>query len=172
MLYPLWLLKPSLTRTRGLMAAVAQNWKHVPPHLIMSRRLETRPEYKQYSYSLCKAIKQAKCQYRDKVEPQFNGSNKRRMWQGLQTITDYVTGRQTKPSRTITTRATTCSSRFHPEGQVSTGASKLGQRDWKSQGHQIVKQPLLAQRGRGLPTDLMSLATLIHGSLVTLIMPL
>ena len=47
------------------------------------------PEYKQCSYSLRKAIKQAKCQYRDKVESQFNGSDTRRMWQGLQTITDY-----------------------------------------------------------------------------------
>ena len=30
-----------------------------------------------------------KCQYRDKVESQFNGSNTIRMWQGLQTIKDY-----------------------------------------------------------------------------------
>ncbi|CDQ56120.1 unnamed protein product [Oncorhynchus mykiss] len=35
-------------------------------------------EYKQCSYFLCKAIKQAKCQYRDKVESQFNGSDTRR----------------------------------------------------------------------------------------------
>ena len=46
-------------------------------------------EYKQCSYSLRKAIKQAKRQYRDKVESQFNGSDTRRMWQGLQNITDY-----------------------------------------------------------------------------------
>ena len=46
-------------------------------------------EYKQRSYSLCKAIKQAKCWYRNKVELQFNGSDTRRMWQGLQAITDY-----------------------------------------------------------------------------------
>ena len=46
-------------------------------------------EYKQCSYSLRKAIEQAKRQYIDKVESQFNGSNKRRMLQGLQTITDY-----------------------------------------------------------------------------------
>uniref|UniRef100_A0A673ZB86 Reverse transcriptase domain-containing protein n=1 Tax=Salmo trutta TaxID=8032 RepID=A0A673ZB86_SALTR len=45
-------------------------------------------KYKQCSYSLHKVIKQAKCQYRDKVESQFNGSNTRLMWQGLQTITD------------------------------------------------------------------------------------
>ncbi|XP_014047293.2 uncharacterized protein isoform X2 [Salmo salar] len=46
-------------------------------------------EYKQCSYSLRKAIKQAKRQYRDKVESQFNGSDTRRIWQGPQTITDY-----------------------------------------------------------------------------------
>ena len=46
-------------------------------------------EYKQCSYSLCKAFKQAKLQYRDKVESQFNGSDTRGMWQGLQSITDY-----------------------------------------------------------------------------------
>ena len=46
-------------------------------------------EYKLCSYSLRKAIKQEKCQYRDKVESQFNGSGTRRMWQGLQEITDY-----------------------------------------------------------------------------------
>ena len=46
-------------------------------------------EYKQCSYPLQKVIKGAKCQYRDKVELQFNGSDTRRMCQGLQTITDY-----------------------------------------------------------------------------------
>ena len=46
-------------------------------------------EYKHCSYSPRKAIKKAKCQYRDNVESQFNSSDTRRMWQGLQTITDY-----------------------------------------------------------------------------------
>ena len=46
-------------------------------------------ENKQCSYSPCKAIKQAKCQYRDKVESQFNGSDISCMWQCLQEITDY-----------------------------------------------------------------------------------
>jgi nicotinamide riboside kinase len=36
-----------------------------------------------------KTIKQAKRQYRDKVMSQFNGSDTRRMWKGLQTIADY-----------------------------------------------------------------------------------
>ncbi|CDQ99807.1 unnamed protein product [Oncorhynchus mykiss] len=55
-------------------------------------------EYKQCSYSLHKAIKQAKRQYRDKVESQFNGSDTRGMWQGLQSITDYK--KKPAPSRT------------------------------------------------------------------------
>jgi hypothetical protein len=46
-------------------------------------------EYKQCSNSICKAIKQAKRQYRDKLESQFKGSDTRGMWQGLQSITDY-----------------------------------------------------------------------------------
>ena len=44
---------------------------------------------KQCSYSPRKAVNQAKCQYRDKVESQFNGSDMRHMWHGLETITDY-----------------------------------------------------------------------------------
>jgi hypothetical protein len=52
-------------------------------------------EYKQCSYSLRKAIKHAKRQYRDRVESQFNGSDTRGMWQGLQSITDYK--RKTSP---------------------------------------------------------------------------
>ena len=53
------------------------------------KRSGNMAEYKQCSYSLRKAIKQAKCRYRDKVESQFNGSDIRCMWQGLQEITDY-----------------------------------------------------------------------------------
>ena len=43
---------------------------------------------------------------------------------------------------------------------------------FQTQGHQIVKQPPLAQRGGCLPTDLISLATLINGTHATLIIPL
>jgi hypothetical protein len=48
-------------------------------------------KYKQFSYALHKAITQAKRQYRDKLESQFNSNSAdtRRMWQGLQTIMDY-----------------------------------------------------------------------------------
>ena len=47
-------------------------------------------EYKQCSYSIRKAIKQAKHKYRDKVESQFNCLDTICMWQGLQSITDYI----------------------------------------------------------------------------------
>ena len=40
------------------------------------KRSGNMAEYKQCSYSHRKAIKQAKCQYRDKVEWQFNSSDK------------------------------------------------------------------------------------------------
>ena len=40
-----------------------------------------------------------------------------------------VTGRPKRYSRTTTTRATARSPRYHPKGEVSTGASKLGPRD-------------------------------------------
>ena len=50
---------------------------------------ENMTEYKQCSYSFRKAFKLAKHQYRDKVESQFKGSNTRRMWKGLHSITDY-----------------------------------------------------------------------------------
>ena len=42
--------------------------------------------------------------------------------------TPDVTGRPKRSSRTTTTRATACLPNFHPEGEVSTGTSKLGQR--------------------------------------------
>ena len=44
-------------------------------------------EHKRCSYSLRKTIKQAQCQYRDKVESELNSSDTRCMWQSLQTIT-------------------------------------------------------------------------------------
>jgi hypothetical protein len=41
-----------------------------------------------------------------------------------------VTGRPKRSSRTKTIQATACSPRYHPEGEVSTGATKLRPRDW------------------------------------------
>ena len=71
-------------------------------------------EYKQCSYSLHKAIKQAKCRYSDKVESQFNGSDMRRMWQGLQEIMDYKkkTSHVTDTDVTLTDKLNTFFARF------------------------------------------------------------
>ena len=45
--------------------------------------------YKKSHYALRRTVKQAKPQYRTKIESYYTGSDARRMWQGLQTITDY-----------------------------------------------------------------------------------
>ena len=42
-----------------------------------------------YKESLQRTIKQAKRQYRTKIESYYAGSNARRMWQGLQAVTEY-----------------------------------------------------------------------------------
>ncbi len=44
---------------------------------------------KQASYDIRKSIKAAKRQYKNKVEEQFNTSNARSMWQGINNITDF-----------------------------------------------------------------------------------
>ena len=50
---------------------------------------DSNPEaYKKSHYTLLRTIKQAKHQYRTKIELYYTGSEARRMWQGLQTITD------------------------------------------------------------------------------------
>ena len=45
--------------------------------------------YKKSCYTLQRTIKQAKRQYRAKIEPYYTGSDTRLIWQGFQTITDY-----------------------------------------------------------------------------------
>jgi hypothetical protein len=51
---------------------------------------ETNPDaYKKSSYALRQTIKQAKRQYRIKIESYYTGSDACRLWQGLKTITDY-----------------------------------------------------------------------------------
>ena len=45
--------------------------------------------YKKFRYALRRTIKQAKRQYRTKIESYYTGSDARRRWQVLQTITDY-----------------------------------------------------------------------------------
>ena len=56
--------------------------------------------YKKCCYALRQTIKQAKRQYRIKIESYYTGSDTRQMWQGLKTVTDY----KGKPRRN--TRAT------------------------------------------------------------------
>ena len=51
---------------------------------------DTIPDaYKKSCYNLRRTIKQAKRQYRTKIEIHYTGSEGSRMWQGLQTIMDY-----------------------------------------------------------------------------------
>ena len=50
---------------------------------------EDRNTYKKSQYELSTVIKQAKGQYRNKVESYYTGSNARRMCLGLKSITDY-----------------------------------------------------------------------------------
>jgi hypothetical protein len=54
------------------------------------KKRETNPDtYKKSCYALRDTIKQAKRQCRIKIESYYTGSDTRRMWQGLKTITDY-----------------------------------------------------------------------------------
>ena len=51
---------------------------------------DSNPEaYKKSRYALQRTIKKEKCQYRTKIELYYTGYDARRMWQGLQTITEY-----------------------------------------------------------------------------------
>jgi hypothetical protein len=59
---------------------------------------DTKPDsYKKSRYDFRRAIKQAKYQYRTNIESYRAGSDPRRMWQGLQAITDH----KGKPSREL-----------------------------------------------------------------------
>ena len=65
------------------------------PHELKARAAafkerDINPEvYKKSCYARRQIIKQEKHQYRTKIESYYTGSDARRMWQGLQTITDY-----------------------------------------------------------------------------------
>jgi hypothetical protein len=59
---------------------------------------DTNPDaYKKSRYALRRNIKQAKHQYRTKIESYYTGSDARLMWHCLQTITNY----KGKPSREL-----------------------------------------------------------------------
>ena len=50
----------------------------------------TNPDaYKKSHYAFRRTIKQAKCQYKTEIKSYYTGFDARRMWQGVQTITDY-----------------------------------------------------------------------------------
>ena len=54
------------------------------------KKWDSNPEaYKKSRYALRRTIKQAKHQYRTKIESYYTGTGVRWMWQGLQTIIDY-----------------------------------------------------------------------------------
>ncbi|KAI4901159.1 hypothetical protein NFI96_006505 [Prochilodus magdalenae] len=59
-------------------------------------------DYKRARYDLRRSIRQAKRQYRVKLEGCYTSADSRRMWQGLRHITDYQ-----QRSREVTTSHTT-----------------------------------------------------------------
>ena len=59
------------------------------------KKWDTNPD--DYKKSLRRTIKQAKYQNRTKIESYYTSSDARRLWQGLQTFTDY----KGKPSREL-----------------------------------------------------------------------
>ncbi len=71
-------------------------------------------DYKQAIYTLCKTIKTAKRQYKEKIEAQFTNSNYRDMWEGLHGITDYMDCKQpaTNTSTSLPDKLNTFYARF------------------------------------------------------------
>ena len=62
------------------------------------KELDTNTDaYKKSHYSLRQTIKQAKRQYRTKIESYYTSSDTYQMWQGLKNSTDY----KVKPSRKL-----------------------------------------------------------------------
>ncbi|KAI5628979.1 hypothetical protein C0J50_2468 [Silurus asotus] len=82
-------------------------------------------EYKAASYSVRRAVKDAKRRYGRKLESQFQQGGSRRLWQGLRTITDY----KTPSSRLVNTDASlvdelnTFYARFEAAANHASGAS-------------------------------------------------
>ncbi len=64
-------------------------------------------DYKKARYDLRRSIKNGKRQYRQKLEDYYTTSDPRRMWQGLQHITDYQQRRpQVTSSQAMSSQAT------------------------------------------------------------------
>ena len=88
------------TQKRITMYPNQKPWMNRDVRLLLKARNTAFRSGDAHAYStaranLKKGIKKAKHHYKKKVEEHFSNSNPRRMWQGLQTITDY---RTTKPS--------------------------------------------------------------------------
>jgi hypothetical protein len=86
---PQWPYRPQHTPTwsHGLQATFALSCK---ARTAAFNERDSNPEaYKKFRYALWRTIKQAKRQYRTKIEWYYTSSDARLMWQGLQTITDY-----------------------------------------------------------------------------------
>jgi hypothetical protein len=68
-----WITSNICTELKGIAAAIKE-------------RDSNLDAYKKSLYVLKRTIKQAKCQYRTKIELYYTGSDAHQMWQGMQTI--------------------------------------------------------------------------------------
>ncbi|KAI5106658.1 gastrula zinc finger protein XlCGF28.1-like [Silurus meridionalis] len=82
-------------------------------------------EYKASSYSVCRAVKDAKRHYRRKLESQFQHGGSRSLWQGLRTITDYRTpsSRMVNMDASLADELNTFYARFEAAANHASGAS-------------------------------------------------
>ncbi|KAI5616883.1 gastrula zinc finger protein XlCGF28.1-like [Silurus asotus] len=81
-------------------------------------------EYK-LSYSVCRAVKDAKWRYGRKLESQFQQGGSRSLWQGLRTITDYKTpsSRMVNADASLADELNTFYARFKAAANHASSAS-------------------------------------------------
>ncbi|KAL1268802.1 hypothetical protein QQF64_034165 [Cirrhinus molitorella] len=82
-------------------------------------------EYKAASYSVRRAVKEAKRRYRKKLESQFQQSDSRSLWQRLRTITDYQrpSSRMGNADASLADELNTFYARFEAAAYHASGAS-------------------------------------------------
>ncbi|KAI5618092.1 gastrula zinc finger protein XlCGF28.1-like [Silurus asotus] len=82
-------------------------------------------EYKAASYSVRRAVKDAKRRYGSKLESQFQQGGSRSLWQGLRTITDYKTpsSRMVNADASLADELNTFYARFKAAANHASGAS-------------------------------------------------
>ncbi|KAL1277323.1 hypothetical protein QQF64_023996 [Cirrhinus molitorella] len=82
-------------------------------------------DYKAASYSVRRAVKEAKRRYRKKLESQFQQSDSRSLWQGLRTITDYQrpSSRMGNVDASLADELNTFYARFEATANHASGAS-------------------------------------------------